>query len=114
MGFSLFPTRPGTRSPAAVSPILVFSFGWDWQALVCPSLGVIFLLFDSLWSPIGQTASEWWSWELIGRESFSFEDQNGLADEVIMPSRRQPVSRKRFALHSLLMANLKLASDLWL
>jgi hypothetical protein len=67
---------------------------------------------DNLSLRTGQTASEWWCWELIGRKSFSFEGQNDLADEVIIPSCRQPVSRKRFGLHSLLMATLKLALDL--
>jgi MATE family multidrug resistance protein len=67
---------------------------------------------DKLCLRTGQTASEWWCWELIGRESFSLEGQNGLADEVIIPSRRQPVSHKRFGLHGLLMAKLKLALDL--
>ena len=67
---------------------------------------------DNLCLRTGQTASEWWCWELIGRESFSFGDQNGLADEVIISSRRQLVSHKRFGLHTLLMAKLKPASDL--
>jgi MATE family multidrug resistance protein len=30
-----------------------------------------FPTFDTLWSLTGQTASAWWSWELIGRESFA-------------------------------------------
>ena len=50
-------------------------------------------------SRTGQTASEWWCWELIGRESFSFDGWNGLADEVI-PSRRQPVSHKHSGLYN--------------
>jgi hypothetical protein len=43
--------------------------------------------------------------------SHSFERRNGLADQVV-PSCRQPVSHKRSGLYSLLMAKLKLASDL--
>jgi hypothetical protein len=56
-------------------------------------------LFDNMWSLAGQTASEWWSWELMGRECLSLDDWNGLADKV-MPSRCQPVSTDRFRVHS--------------
>jgi MATE family multidrug resistance protein len=66
---------------------------------------------DNLCLRTGQTASEWWCWELIGRESFFSEGQNRLADKVVIHSRRQPVSHKCFGLHNLLMAKVKLASD---
>ena len=36
---------------------------------------------DNLCLRTGQTASEWWCWELIGRESFSLEGLTGLADK---------------------------------
>lgn len=67
---------------------------------------------DNLCLRTGQTASEWWCWELIGRKSFLSRARNDFADEVIIPSRRQSVSHKRFDLHSLLMTKLKPASDL--
>jgi len=79
--------------------------------LVRLSLGVIFLLFDSLWSPIGQTASEWWSWELIGRESFALGQLNCLSDKK-MPSRCELVSFERFFFNGLLTAKLDPVLDL--
>ena len=106
----MFPARPGTLSPAAVSPILVFSFGWAWQVLVCPSLDVIFLFFDNLWSLAGQVASEWWSWELIARESFVL-GQLELSDRA-MPSRCEPVSFERFIFNGLLTTKLDPVLDL--
>lgn len=78
MDSSLFLALPGTLSHAVVSLTLVFSFSWVWGALVCP-LSMPQLPTLDMWLA-GQTASEWWSWELIGRESLSSDCPKNLTE----------------------------------
>jgi hypothetical protein len=68
MAYSSYRRRHGIRFVDGVSLASEFWSSWDWLV----SVGAFYMVFVFTWTTMtprtGQTASEWWSWELVGRK----------------------------------------------